>query len=168
MLGNQVSRNIRFARAPDTVDLEGGPSFGECSGWSQTGCNVMWDFANDDIYFLELCLFSMVCRRTFLVLAADADAPRTPCDAVAYGTPGSTCDTAASLFATQKRSCATGVQEQCPALPAKRGAGLEVRAQRTHVPKTAISTASWARGQCCARGMERTVSTVSRLTMVDA
>ena len=59
-LGNQISRNIRFARAPETVDLTGTPSFGECSGWSQTGYNIQWDFANDDIYFLELCLFSMV------------------------------------------------------------------------------------------------------------
>ena len=37
------------------------PPFGECSGWTDVGCGTHWGFANDDIFFLEVCVYSEIC-----------------------------------------------------------------------------------------------------------
>ena len=63
MLIRQSSRKIVFARAPKSVRLDGTPSFGVCSGYTDKECDSQRDigFANDDIYYLEVCLYSQVC-----------------------------------------------------------------------------------------------------------
>jgi len=60
-LPGQGSRAIKFARAPKTVSFDGYPRFGECSGYTNAACSKESGFANDDIFYLELCLFAMVC-----------------------------------------------------------------------------------------------------------
>ena len=64
LLNWQGDREIVFARAPKTVYIDGYPPLGRCSGWTERGCNAERDFANDDIFYLEVCLFSQVCRNS--------------------------------------------------------------------------------------------------------
>ena len=63
LLRGQKSRKIRFARDLRWIRLQGGPNprFGVCSGWTDVGCDTQTRFANDDIFFLEVCLFSKIC-----------------------------------------------------------------------------------------------------------
>merc|ERR1711988_1717848 len=60
----QASREIVFARAPKTVSMDGVPPFGHCSGYQTGACNDWEGFANDDIFYLEVCLFSQVCKNS--------------------------------------------------------------------------------------------------------
>ena len=60
-LHGQYGKKIRFANAPRDMDLNNEPPFGCCHGWTDTGCQLDTNFANDDIYYLEVCLFSMIC-----------------------------------------------------------------------------------------------------------
>jgi len=53
---------IVFARAPKTVSFSGFPQFGVCSGYTNKACDDWSGFANDDIYYLEVCLFAQVCE----------------------------------------------------------------------------------------------------------
>lgn len=53
---------IRFAREPKSLDPDAQPPFNCCSGWSDKGCDRRTGFANDDIYYLEVCLFSAICH----------------------------------------------------------------------------------------------------------
>jgi hypothetical protein len=62
LLNWQGGGNIAFARAPKTMWLDGYPPFGHCSGWTDAPCNDQIGFANDDIFYLEVCLFSQVCK----------------------------------------------------------------------------------------------------------
>ena len=64
-LPGQRSPTIIFAKAPSELDIStpkrsGGRPLEKCGGYSPAGC---WAgaYANDDIYFLETCLYSMVC-----------------------------------------------------------------------------------------------------------
>jgi len=57
----QADRELVFARAPNTVYLDGYPPFGRCSGYTSSACSDTVGFANDDIFYLEVCLFSQVC-----------------------------------------------------------------------------------------------------------
>jgi len=61
LLNWQADREIVFARAPNTVYLDGYPPFGHCSGYTDNFCSDTVGFANDDIFYLEVCLFSQVC-----------------------------------------------------------------------------------------------------------
>ena len=61
LLRGQAGKKIRFARAPNTLNFNGGPSFGVCSGWTNKRCNTRTRFANDDIYFLEICFYNQIC-----------------------------------------------------------------------------------------------------------
>lgn len=61
MLRGQWGRIIRFARTPSSVWLDGYPTFGVCSGWTDKRCTKTEGFANDDIFFLEVCLYSHLC-----------------------------------------------------------------------------------------------------------
>ena len=63
LLPSQSSRKIVFARAPNTVRMDGSPPFGVCSGFTDRACDVRRGigFANDDIYYLEVCLYSQIC-----------------------------------------------------------------------------------------------------------
>jgi len=64
MLDWQDSKEIMFARAPKTVSMDGVPPFGHCSGYTDAPCNDWEGFANDDIFYLEVCLFSMLCKNS--------------------------------------------------------------------------------------------------------
>lgn len=64
LLHGQNSRKIRFALDLERVELsddDRNPSFGVCSGWTDVGCDMATRFANDDIFFLEVCIFSHIC-----------------------------------------------------------------------------------------------------------
>ena len=73
MLTRQSSRKIVFARAPKSVRLDGSPPFGACSGFTDKHCDSQWDigFANDDIYYLEICLYSQVCTNGHDLFSVD-------------------------------------------------------------------------------------------------
>lgn len=62
LLNKQSSRKIVFAHAPKDVHMDGWPPFGRCSGYTNKRCDTVHGFANDDIYPLEVCLFSQVCE----------------------------------------------------------------------------------------------------------
>mgnify|MGYP004092222775 CR=1 FL=1 len=53
---------IRFACAADTLGYDLPPGvFGQCKGLKTSKCHMPYEgFANDDIYYLEVCLFSQV------------------------------------------------------------------------------------------------------------
>ena len=61
----QADRELVFARAPHTVYLDGYPPFGRCSGYTDSECSDTIGFANDDIFYLEVCLLSQVCEQRF-------------------------------------------------------------------------------------------------------
>lgn len=61
-LNKQASRKIVFAHAPKNVWMDGWPPFDQCSGYTGEECNRWLGFANDDIYPLEVCLYSQVCK----------------------------------------------------------------------------------------------------------
>jgi hypothetical protein len=62
-LPGQNTLGIRFAVPPSflSMDLSKGV-FGTCNGYTDAPCQMPYvGFANDDIYYLEVCLFSQVC-----------------------------------------------------------------------------------------------------------
>jgi len=62
-LPGQNTMTIQFAWPPNTLSLERGEGvFGTCSGYTDAPCAMPWvGFANNDIYYLEVCLYSQVC-----------------------------------------------------------------------------------------------------------
>ena len=72
-LPGQNTRVIEFARAPKAVSMSGWPRFGTCSGYTNAACDVQHGvgFANDDIYYLEACLFSQVCSNNEELFAVE-------------------------------------------------------------------------------------------------
>jgi len=60
-LPGQGSNAIRFAKAPGSLQPNDGPHpIGSCSGYAPLGC---WNgYASSDIFFLESCFYSMMCR----------------------------------------------------------------------------------------------------------
>ncbi|KAL1496870.1 hypothetical protein AB1Y20_014453 [Prymnesium parvum] len=73
LLPNQGCKAIKFARPPKTVNMDGWPKFGVCSGYTNAPCSKQSGFANDDIYFLEVCLFAMICSNHDQLFEVDAD-----------------------------------------------------------------------------------------------
>ena len=71
-LRSQAGNTIKFAVAPKDMDLHGDPPFGCCNGWTDTACSLETGFANDDIYYLEVCLFSMICANRKELFEVDA------------------------------------------------------------------------------------------------
>eukprot|EP00966_Prymnesium_polylepis_P104302 2415656-Prymnesium_polylepis.1 len=71
-------------RAPKTVAMDGWPPFGQCSGFTNSGCNTWDGFANDDIFYLEVCLFSQVCANSEQLFQIDVG-ERFVCDFSADG-----------------------------------------------------------------------------------
>jgi len=58
--GQRGQRIIKFARAPGNMPIADGPHpFGKCSGFKPKGCD--YGYGTDDIYFLEICLYSFLC-----------------------------------------------------------------------------------------------------------
>ena len=67
MLPGQADPALVFATAPGLLDPHGG-RLGTCTGWlpnpgmpGQNGGNGPYGYANDDIFFLESCLYSQLC-----------------------------------------------------------------------------------------------------------
>jgi len=75
LLLSQSSRQIVFARAPKTVSMDGWPPFGHCSGFTDNFCDEFTGFANDDIFYLEVCLFSQICRNSDQLFEVDVGQP---------------------------------------------------------------------------------------------
>ena len=67
-LANQDGNLIVFAAAPGSLHTGGsyGHLFNRCSGWTPTGVDSGTfpnaGYANDDIFYLETCLFSQICE----------------------------------------------------------------------------------------------------------
>lgn len=66
-LPGQSGPNIRFAPAPKQLEpspLKGSRPLGHCGGWHPTAPpdGGYYGYANDDIYFLEVCLLSYLCK----------------------------------------------------------------------------------------------------------
>ena len=63
-LPGQGSRKIKLARAPRSLAVSGhgNPALGSCppDGYHPQGCET--GFASSDIFFLEVCFYSMMCR----------------------------------------------------------------------------------------------------------
>lgn len=55
--------------------MEGQPPFGHCSGYKDHDCNDWDSFANDDIFYLEVCIFSMVCKNSKHLFEIDVGEP---------------------------------------------------------------------------------------------
>lgn len=68
-LRGQGGNKIRFATAPKDLTWE---RFGVCGGWTDRACDSFSAFANDDIYYLEICLFSQVCRNREEIFTIEA------------------------------------------------------------------------------------------------
>lgn len=71
--GQQTPR-IVFATPPKEVDLRGGdgqPALGACTGHAPYGCGEV-GYANDDIFFLETCLYSKICANHDELFRLDA------------------------------------------------------------------------------------------------
>ena len=50
-----------FATPPSWLDIEGSRPLGRCGGYSPQGCGS-WAYSNDDIYFMEVCIYALTCE----------------------------------------------------------------------------------------------------------
>lgn len=75
-LPGQGGRKIRFSYAPKEMDVNGKKhSLETCAGWHpghapKSGGGI-FGFTNDDIYFMEICLFNQVCENNFELFTLD-------------------------------------------------------------------------------------------------
>jgi len=56
---------MRFSYKPSDLHVYGersGKTFGTCSGFLPPSVNCQNGFATDDVFFLEVCLFSFLCK----------------------------------------------------------------------------------------------------------
>ena len=62
-LNQQNTKAIEFAWPPSVLSMAPDEGvFGKCHGFTDATCAMPnTGFANDDIYYLEICLFSQVC-----------------------------------------------------------------------------------------------------------
>ena len=60
MLPGQQSPSVIFAEAPGSLDVGGDRPLGVCGGYHPQGCGRQ-SYSNDDIYFLEVCVYAMIC-----------------------------------------------------------------------------------------------------------
>ena len=60
MLPGQTSATIIFAQPPNSLDAEGDRPLAQCGGYSPQGCGKH-AYSNDDIFFLEVCMYSKIC-----------------------------------------------------------------------------------------------------------
>ena len=63
-LPGQQTPTIIFAQAPSSLDAEGDRPLARCGGYSPQGCG-RHAYSNDDIYFLEICMFSKICANNW-------------------------------------------------------------------------------------------------------
>lgn len=71
MLPGQGNRNIRFAYAPKHLDdTAGRKPLGSCTGYQPHGCPRS-GYASSDIFYLEACLFAVICSNGNEVFGLD-------------------------------------------------------------------------------------------------
>jgi len=71
-LKQQASGEIRFADAPSSLDPE--ELLGECDGYFPNDRN-MHGYANDDIFYLEICLLNQLCLNGDSLFSLEAGEP---------------------------------------------------------------------------------------------
>lgn len=74
MLPGQKGSSIQFSVAPKDMDTKGlSHSLGTCGGSHPTlppaGSNGIFGYTNDDIYFLEVCLYNQICENNEALFA---------------------------------------------------------------------------------------------------
>ena len=69
LLPGQNSATVIFAQAPSTLNAEGKRPLGHCGGYSPQGCGSH-AYSNDDIFFLEVCMFSKICANNWVSVCA--------------------------------------------------------------------------------------------------
>ena len=75
-LPGQGSSTIRFAFAPRHLKATNGwRSIGGCEGYAPAGCGTTKGYASSDVFFLEACVFSLVCanRESMWAVGAETD-----------------------------------------------------------------------------------------------
>ena len=73
-LPGQQSPTVIFAVAPSSLNTRGGRALGRCGGWAPNGCPPA-GYSNDDIYFLEVCLYSLACANHDELFTVRAEQP---------------------------------------------------------------------------------------------
>ena len=73
-LPGQRSPTVVFAKAPKELDTSRGRSLAHCGGWAPKGCPPN-GYSNDDIYFLEVCLYSLACTNNVELFTIGAAQP---------------------------------------------------------------------------------------------
>ena len=73
-LPGQRSPTVIFAKAPSTLNTRVGRPLGRCGGWAPHGCPPI-GYSNDDIYFLEVCMYSMACTNNDELFSVRAEQP---------------------------------------------------------------------------------------------
>ena len=73
-LPGQQSPTVIFAKAPRDLDTRRDRPLGRCGGWAPRGCPPT-GYSNDDIYFLEVCTYSMACENNEELFRVNAEQP---------------------------------------------------------------------------------------------
>ena len=62
-LPGQGGSTIKFAKAPQTLDMARNQRLGMCSGWvpKEVPKGGIYGYATDDIFYLETCMYSQMC-----------------------------------------------------------------------------------------------------------
>ena len=64
-LPGQGGFGMRFAHKPSDLDVYGGKPLGQCRGWRPGGWgDCGYGYATDDIFFLEVCIYSWICENS--------------------------------------------------------------------------------------------------------
>merc|ERR1712031_149562 len=59
-LPGQGGVEIQFATPPSSIAFDG-PWFHHCTGYKTAPCSSSHGFANDDVFFTEVCTYSIIC-----------------------------------------------------------------------------------------------------------
>lgn len=70
-LPGQMTQTIIFAQAPKSLDASGPRPLAHCGGYSPQGCG-RHAYSNDDIYFLEICMYSKICANNWELFQVEA------------------------------------------------------------------------------------------------
>lgn len=73
-LPGQRSPSVIFAKAPRELNTRVGRGLGRCGGWAPHGCPPI-GYSNDDIYFLEVCSYSLACKNNEELFSVKAEEP---------------------------------------------------------------------------------------------
>lgn len=73
-LPGQRTPTVIFSLPPNSLDAEGGRPLGRCGGYSPEGCG-RHAYSNDDIFFLEVCMYSKICQNNDELFRVGAERP---------------------------------------------------------------------------------------------